>query len=253
MKWEAEIAAFLQTKGISVMEDSVVAKRWYWWGNTLERFYDLYSPPYLWQYPFSEDETGNIQLLHIYLFSLCSSFQNNAKVHENNNLRQQEEKDRAAVNLLRVPLQLCQCWAGGALSATCTAPVQGQLPLCSTMCHSFAVCSLTLLIWLASLHLPLAHFAKNRCWKSKIACLESQMKKSIRLCGKPNKSQETNLGAQLTSCWRRATSSFLRARLGLLCILGTLIEMQPGPRNKVITMVSPQPWPLCLTHGLQSI
>lgn len=104
MKWGAEIAAFLQTKGISVMEDSVVAKRWYWWGNTLEWFYDLYSPPYLWQYPFSEDETGNIQLLHIYLFSLCSSFQNSVKVHENNNLRQQEEKERAALNLPRVPL-----------------------------------------------------------------------------------------------------------------------------------------------------
>lgn len=103
MKWEAEIAAFLQTKGISVMEDSEVAKRWYWWGNTLEWFYDLYSPPYLWQYPFSEDETGNIQLLHIYLFSLCSSFQNSEKVHEKNNLRQQEGKDRAALNLPRAP------------------------------------------------------------------------------------------------------------------------------------------------------
>lgn len=104
MKWEAEIAAFLQTKGISVMEDSVVAKRWYWWGKTLEWFYDLYSPPYLWQYPFSEDETGNMPLRHIYLFSLCSSFRNSAKAHENNNLRQQEEEDRAALNLPRALL-----------------------------------------------------------------------------------------------------------------------------------------------------
>lgn len=117
MKWEAEIAAFLQTKGISVMEDSVVAKRWCWWGNTLEWFYDLYSPPYLWQYPFSEDETGNIQLLHIYLFSLCSSFQNSAKVHENNNLRQQEEKDRAALNLPCVALAALSGLSRGCLIA----------------------------------------------------------------------------------------------------------------------------------------
>jgi len=47
---------------------------------------------------FSEDETGNIQPLNIYLFSLCASFQNSAKVHENNNLRQQEEKAAAALN-----------------------------------------------------------------------------------------------------------------------------------------------------------
>lgn len=45
-----------------------------------------------------------MQLLHIYLFSLCSSSQNSAKVHENNNLRQQEEKDAAALNLQGVLL-----------------------------------------------------------------------------------------------------------------------------------------------------
>lgn len=45
-----------------------------------------------------------MQLLHIYLFSLCSSFLNSAKVCENNNLRQQEEKDAAALNLQGVLL-----------------------------------------------------------------------------------------------------------------------------------------------------
>lgn len=184
MKWEAEIAAFLQTKGISVMEDSVVAKRWYWWGNTLEWFYDLYSPPYLWQYPFSEDETGNIQLLHIYLFSLCSSFQKSAKVHENNNLRQQEEKDRAALNLPRVPLAALSVLSWGCLSH-----------LCNSGCHSLIVCSLTLLIRLVSLTLYLVWFAENWWWKSKIACLDFLMKKKIKPRGEPNKSQETNLGA----------------------------------------------------------
>jgi len=47
MKREGEIATFSQTRGISVMEDTAVAKRWYWKDNTLEWFYDLYSPPYL--------------------------------------------------------------------------------------------------------------------------------------------------------------------------------------------------------------